>query len=233
MHPVMSRNTRLLQILQLLRVLPAPVKAGDLAQETGVSLRSIYRDINVLRAMGAIIDGAAGFGYTLVEDPAMPPMMFSPDEMEALVLGLREVRAVGDPVLAAAAENALGKLRASLPERLRQPFEHAGLYAKRFHARPEITVDMAALRRAIRTEMALDIRYGDAQGQETQRRIWPLGIVFMDTALVLAAWCELRGALRAFRIDRVREMRGCGKSFRPRRAPLLRQFFEQNKRDAG
>jgi len=114
-------------LMQLFRSLPAPVKAHVLAHETGVSLRSVYRDIETLRGMGAIIDGAAGYGYTLIEDPTQPPMSFSQDEIEALVLGLREVQAVADPVLAAAAQNALVKLRASLPDSQRSQLARQAL----------------------------------------------------------------------------------------------------------
>ena len=60
----MARSDRLLQLMQCLRTL-------------GVSPRTIYRDIDALRRSGALIDGEAGYGYTLQEDPALPPMMFS------------------------------------------------------------------------------------------------------------------------------------------------------------
>ena len=90
--------------MQVLRTMPAPIKASDLADQMEVSLRTVYRDIDSLRAAGAMIDGEAGYGYTLVDDPALPPMMFTVDEIEALVLGLKEVQASADPVLANAAD---------------------------------------------------------------------------------------------------------------------------------
>lgn len=213
--------------MQLLRTLPQPVLARDLAQELGMSKRSIYRDIDSLRTTGAVIDGEAGFGYTLVEDPALPPMMFSRDEMEALVLGLREVREVADPVLADAANNALSKLKACLPERMRQQFEHASLHVKRFHERPEITIDITAIRQAMRDEVAIDIDYSDKDQNGTRRRVLPLTIVFMDNVLVLGAWCQLRKDFRAFRMDRIIKAENTNESFRPRRVPMLRDYFER------
>ena len=99
----MSRTHRLFQLMQALRSLPAPVTAAQLAYATGVSPRTLYRDIDTLRELGAVIDGEAGFGYTLIEDAHLPPLGFKDDELEALVLGLREVAAVGDPALAEAA----------------------------------------------------------------------------------------------------------------------------------
>lgn len=223
----MAKSDRLLQLMQCLRTLPPPVKAQALSDELGVSLRTIYRDVDTLRRSGALIDGEAGYGYTLQEDPALPPMMFSRDEMEALVLGLREVVQVADPVLAKAAENALSKLKASLPERMRSEFEHAVLYAKRYYCRPVITIDIEAFRHATRTEQVIEIDYVDAEETPTQRSIQPLAIVFFDRSLVALAWCELRQDYRSFRIDRIRKMTVTERSFRPRRVAMLRDYLDR------
>ena len=218
-----------MQLMQLFRSLPAPIRAQTLADETGVSLRSVYRDIEALRSMGAVIDGATGYGYTLIDDPALPPMSFSPDEIEALVLGLREVKAVADPVLARAAQDALVKLRASLPASQRSLLEHASLHAKRFHARPEIGIDVAQLRAAIRTEKVIRIQYTDQNDAKTERDIYPLGIVFLESTLVLASWCALRQDFRTFRLDRIRKFFETEQSFRPHRVALLREIFAKFK----
>lgn len=223
----MAKSDRLLQLMQCLRTFPAPVKAQALSQELDVSLRTIYRDIDSLRRSGALIDGEAGYGYTLQEDPALPPMMFSRDEMEALVLGLREVVQVADPVLARAAENALSKLKASLPARMRAEFEHAVLYAKRFYCRPEISIDIEVLRHATRNEQVIEIDYTDAEENRTLRHIQPLAIVFFDRSLVVMAWCELRADYRSFRIDRIIDLTVTDRSFRPRRVPMLREYLDR------
>ncbi|MEL6860534.1 MAG: YafY family protein [Pseudomonadota bacterium] len=223
----MAKSDRLLQLMQCLRTFSPPVKAQALSDELGVSLRTIYRDIDSLRRSGALIDGEAGYGYTLQEDPALPPMMFSRDEMESLVLGLREVVQVADPVLAKAAENALSKLKASLPERMRAEFEHAVLYAKRFHCRPEISIDIEALRHATRSEYVIEIDYVDGDENRTLRTVQPLAIVFFDRSLVVMAWCELRKDYRSFRIDRIERMTVLERSFRPRRVPMLREYLDR------
>ena len=213
--------------MQLLRLLSPPVQASQLADELNVSLRTIYRDIDALRASGAIIDGAAGYGYSLVEDTAMPPMLFNIDETEALVLGLREVIEVADPVLADAARNALAKLAASLPDRLSRQMQNSVLSAKRFHDRPKITIDVAALRKAARDEQAVHIHYADAKGAETSRTIWPLSLVFMDHTLMLLAKCQMRQGFRAFRADRITQLATTDQFFRPHRTSLLRDFLAE------
>ncbi len=143
---VMAKSGRLLEMMQLIRTLPAPVTAEQLAQELNTSVRTAYRYIENLRGAGAVIDGEAGYGYTIVEDPAMPPMMFNADEIEALVLGLREVQQIGDPVLAKAAENVLSKVNASLPKRVQAQLQNAVLRARKFPRRQPIEIDMAKLR---------------------------------------------------------------------------------------
>lgn len=182
--------------------------------------------------MGAVIDGAAGYGYTLIDDPALPPMSFSQDEIEALVLGLREVQAVADSVLAAAAMSALGKLRASLPVSKRQQLEHASLHAKRFHSRPEIGIDVAKLREAVRAERVIHIVYVDNKNAKSERNIYPLGIVFLESTLVLASWCLLRQSFRTFRLDRIKHFAETGQSFRPKRVPLLREIVAKFKAES-
>ena len=123
----MTRTHRLFQLMQALRDSPPPAIASNLAQALEVTPRTIYRDIDALRSLGAVIDGAAGFGYTLIEDAAMPPLSFSNDELEALVLGLREVGQVGDPALVQASRSALSKLRARLPAAQANRLQHAVL----------------------------------------------------------------------------------------------------------
>jgi len=225
----MSKATRLIQLLHELRMHSPPVTAHTLAQAMTVSERTIYRDIDALRAAGAVIDGEAGFGYTLTEDPALPPQMFSHDEIEALVLGLREVREIADPALAKAAESALAKLRATLPDRLKSRLEHAVLYAKRFHDRPEIKIDPAEIRKAAWEEVALDISYVDQHDRATHRRVYPLSIIYFDQTLVLLAWCCLRQADRMFRLDRIEAAVATDESFRPKRVPPLRDAIARIK----
>ena len=210
--------------MQALRSLPPPATAEQLADELSVSMRTIYRDIDSLRGLGAVIDGAAGFGFTLIEDASLPPLGFDEEEIEALVLGLREVMAVGDPSLANAAQNAFSKLRARLPAKQAHRLEHAVLTATRFERPPSPGIDAKALRRAAWEERTIRFDYTDASGSPTQRSADPLSIVFMQASHCLMAYCHLREDFRVFRLDRMQNLDVTDGSFRPRRVPLLREF---------
>lgn len=220
----MARADRLFRLLDLMRRLPPPITAARLAAETGVSPRSVYRDVEALRAAGALIDGEAGFGYRLTEDPALPPQSFDRLELEALLMGLAEVRAVGDPALAEAAAGAQAKLIAALPERRQRQAHHAALMVYRYGRRPPLPVDPGLLRQAVWDETAVEIAYRDREGRQTERRVWPLALVYLDHALELLAWCRLREDFRRFRVERMERAAGTAESFRPRRAPLLRRY---------
>ncbi len=220
----MARSDRLFRLLTAIRMLPQPVTAARLAGETGVSERTLYRDIEALRAGGAIIDGAAGVGYTLTEDPALPPQMFSRVEIEALVLGLAEVRHMGDPALAKAAEVAMSKITATLPERVQRQAVHAVSRSIRFSPRKAVPAHIALLREAAWEEREVIMRYCDMNGSQTERRIWPLSIVYFDNALMCMGWCLLRQDFRRFHLDRMADVALTGISFRPRRVPMLRDY---------
>lgn len=220
----MTRIHRLFQLMTSLRRLPAPVRAAELSEEMNVSLRTIYRDIDALRELGAVIDGEAGFGYTLAEDAALPPLGFEDDELEALVLGLRDVAVIGDPALAKAATTALAKLTARVPPKQAHRLQHAILDARRWNRPAPPRIDVAKLRTATWAEETVEIDYIDGKGQRTVRTVDPLGIVYMQDTNMLLAYCHLRQAFRAFRLDRMEALRLTGRSFRPRRVPMLRDY---------
>lgn len=221
----MSRPDRLFRLLQALRDLPAPVTAARLAEETGVSVRSIYRDIDSLRAAGAEIGGERGFGYCLVEDGTLPPQMFRRIEIEALVLGMAEVRQTGDPELARAAASVLAKVVATLPQARQQQVVHAVSQVYRPALRyPEVPC-LPGIREACWREEALVIAYRDKDDQPSKRTIWPLAVVYLEQKLMVLSWCCLREDFRMFRPDRIQSAVPTGTSFRPRRVGLLRSYI--------
>jgi len=225
----MPRSDRLFRLLTALRALPQPVTAARLADETGVSPRTLYRDIDALRAGGALIDGAAGFGYTLTEDPALPPQMFTRLEVEALVLGLAEVRLAGDPALTRASDAALAKIIATLPERVQRQAIHTAQQVYRFEGRPPAPPHLAVIREACWDERALDIDYRDRYDTQTRRRIWPLSVVFLDRTLMCLAFCTLRQDFRRFNLGAMSAVTPTDIFFRPRRVAMLREFVKQLK----
>ena len=153
--------------------------------------------------------------------------MFTRLEVEALVLGLAEVRLAGDPALAKAAEAALAKITATLPERVQRQAIHAVQQTYRFEKRPAAPAHLAQIREACWDERALDITYQDRSGSQTRRRVWPLSVIFLDRTLMLLAWCTLRHGFRRFHLGSMSNITPTTESFRPRRVPLLREFLAE------
>jgi predicted DNA-binding transcriptional regulator YafY len=195
-----------------------------------VSERTIYRDIDSLRAAGARIEGEAGVGYTMAEDPALPPQTFTQIEIEALTLGLADVTQRGDSDLAQAAQDALTKILATLPERQQRQAAHAANLVQLFNTPATPTIDMTLLREAMWAEEALDIGYTDLKNAQTERRIYPLALSYHDRSVMLLAWCCKRQDFRSFHVTRITRYGTTGESFRPRRVALLREFVDQLRR---
>ena len=168
----MARSERLLALLQALRRRRRPVSGRVLADELGVSLRTLYRDIASLQGQGAEIEGEAGLGYVLKPGFWLPPLMLSGEEIEALVLGARWVGARTDESLALAAHDAIAKISAVLPPRLREDVEASTLIVPPSEAPGAATLDLAPIRAAIRAERKLAVEYCDAHRAKTERTIW-------------------------------------------------------------
>lgn len=198
----MSRSERLLDLIQILRRHRHPVAAQTLADELQVSLRTVYRDIATLQYQGASIDGEAGIGYVLRPGFMLPPLMFSEDEIEALVLGSRWVARNGDSRLSAAARNALARIGAVLPADLIEHLD-SGLLIGPSAPVPAGDAELVTIREAIRGQWRLLVTYRDERGSETRRTIWPIALGFFERLRVMVAWCELREGFRHFRVDRV------------------------------
>ncbi len=200
----MNKSTRLLKLMQTLRGHRKAVTAERLAERMGVSVRTVYRDIQALVELGASIEGSAGVGYMLRSGFFLPPLMFSDDEIEALVLGARWVQGQGDADLAGAADSALVKIATASPRDLRERIAEIGLWAPRPAVNPRVSPVLGAVREAIRTERKLLLDYEDGTQRASERVIWPIVLAFFEGARVVAAWCELRGDFRHFRVDRIR-----------------------------
>ncbi|WP_445678477.1 helix-turn-helix transcriptional regulator [Radicibacter daui] len=199
----MRRADRLFQIIQILRRSTRPVTAAALAAEIEVSKRTIYRDIADLIGQRVPIAGEAGFGYLLAEDYSMPPLMLTPDEIEAVVLGAQWVAGRGDKTLSLAAADVIAKIAAVIPAELRPFIAEPSVGVKPGGAGPEELIDITDLRRAIREGRKLRLIYRAENGEETQRIIWPVILGYSEAVRLIVAWCELRQGFRHFRTDRV------------------------------
>ncbi|ALM50869.1 helix-turn-helix transcriptional regulator [Halomonas huangheensis] len=198
----MSRTTRLFILMQTLRRHRFPVSGQALAAELGISLRTLYRDIAELKALGADIDGETGVGYILKPGLLLPPLMFSESELDALALGLKWVEQRADGELAGSASDVLAKVAAVVPGELRLRMDDSALLVGAGASLP-VTVDLSLLHRAVREERKLRIEYQDVGGNATSRTLWPCVIAFFESVCVVAAWCELREDFRHFRVDRI------------------------------
>ncbi len=227
----MAKTERLFAVIDTLRRHRSPVTAAQLAREQGVSLRTLYRDVQTLQCLGAPIDGEAGIGYLLRPGFFLPPLMFSREELEALVLGARWVEAQADDELGEAAKNALGKIAAALPDNLRDRIEDNGLWPIPIRKKGESVPILKLIRQAMRQEKALAMRYEDQAGNSSERNIWPTLLAYFEGKQIIAAWCCMRGAFRHFRVDRVISLTPTESPFGKPRRVLAREWRVQWERE--
>jgi predicted DNA-binding transcriptional regulator YafY len=220
----LSRAQRLLDLIQVLRGHRRAVAGAVLAEELNISLRTLYRDIEALKAQGAHIDGEAGVGYVLRPGFMLPPLMFSEEEIEALVLGSRWVSERADGLLGKAARNVLAKIGAVLPDDLRDSIDASGLLIGPGQPIAAGDAELAAIRKAIRSERKTQIVYSDEQASATERAIWPFALAFYDRVRVVVAWCELRQGYRHFRTDRITALDVTPDRYPRRRAALMKEW---------
>ena len=225
----MRRADRLFQIVQYLRG-GRLTTAALLAEKLEVSERTIYRDIADLIGSGVPVEGEAGVGYVMRAGYDLPPLMFTQDEITALVAGARLIRAWGGLQMAAAAEEALVKINAVLPEPARDRADRVQVHAMHFGTMAdEVRATLDRVEAAINARRWLDVIYEDEDGKQSQRRLRPLGLYFWGKVWTLVAWCELREDFRNFRVDRFAELSE-GDSFREERDKSLRAFYDRQNR---
>jgi len=221
------RAERLLALMQCLRRYRRPVSGARLAEELGVSLRTLYRDIASLRAHGANIGGEPGMGYVLGPGFLLPPLMFTATELEALMLGTRWVARRTDSELAQDARSALAKIAAVLPDDLRRGLDDPSLLIGTSDDALDGRTLLPVLRQAIRQETKLSIQYRDQQDRTSARVVWPFALGFFERVRILVAWCELRQETRHFRVDRLCSVNILPERYPQRRRTLLKRWREQ------
>jgi predicted DNA-binding transcriptional regulator YafY len=227
----MRRADRLFQIVQRLRRRGAVVTAAALARELEVSERTIYRDVADLVASGVPIAGEAGVGYRLPRGAFdLPPLMFTEEEIEALVLGARVVESWADPALARAAADVLAKVEVVLPPALRERIAGATLFAPNLREREVVGDRLTTLRAAVRERRKIRLAYVDRDGLPTARTVWPLGLFYWGLTWTTGAYCELRDGFRNFRLDRITQLEVTDDLFTPTPGRTLQDLFDYYRR---
>lgn len=215
-------------LMDALRSYRRPVTAARLAEDLSVSVRTIYRDVQTLVELGAPLEGEAGLGYVLRSGFFLPPLMFSEDELEALVLGARWVQRQGDAGLTQAAANALSKIATASPADLRDNMANMGLWAASFAQEPVNNLALGPIREAIRRQHKLSISYRDERGSATERLIWPIALAFFEGKRLVIGWCELRSGFRHFRCDRINQLTATRQRYPEHRSVLLQTWRREN-----
>lgn len=209
----MRRADRLFLLIHALRGRRTALPAHRLADTLGVSVRTVYRDVADLQRSGVPIEGEAGIGYLLRKGSDIPPLMFNADELEALVVGMRFVRAFAGARLAGAARAAMLKIDAVLPPELRQRTERSRVFAPDFGQRDVLKPRLDMLHAAVLVREVITLTYRDEHGEASQREIEPLCLAFWGQSWTLGAWCRLRGGFRNFRPDRIEALAPTGETF--------------------
>jgi Predicted transcriptional regulator len=211
----MRRADRLFLIINALRGRRTALRARQLAETLGVSLRTVYRDVADLQLSGVPIEGEAGVGYVLRKGSDIPPLMFTADELESLVVGTRFVRAFAGVKLAAGAQTALMKIEAVLPPELRERSARTRIYAPvwRDEHKLAFAVRIDRLHAAIEARQVLQLAYRDEAGSVSTREVEPLCLAFWGGKWTLGTWCRLREDFRNFRPDRIDELAETGELF--------------------
>jgi len=197
------RADRLFEIIQILRTAQQPVTAEMLAHRLEVTVRTVYRDITVLQGQRVPIVGEAGVGYVMRAGFDLPPLMFTSDEVEAIVVGLGLLKRTGDTGLQDAAKRVSSKISSVLPDHGRKSIDTSTLHVSDRGACAPSSISLSDVRAAIREEREIALTYGDANGSNTKRTIQPIAVLYFVEVVVIAAWCKLRKDFRHFRADRI------------------------------
>jgi predicted DNA-binding transcriptional regulator YafY len=224
-----SRAERLLTLIEEFRRHRRPVSGVDLARISGISIRTLYRDIASLRALGAGIEGEPGIGYILRSGFLLPPIMFTVEEVDALILGSRWVSDRADKPLAVAARKAMARLTAVMPNELVDRIEAQYLVVGPREQALQETIDMTIVRRAIHHERKLHIQYRDTAGKNSERIIWPFLLSYFEGGRLISAWCELRESIRHFRTDRIASLAEMPARYPRRRHDLIKLGREMDR----
>jgi predicted DNA-binding transcriptional regulator YafY len=229
--------TRLITLIMLLQRQPNQ-KAAALADELGVSVRTLHRYFGMLDEMGIPIYAQRGpqGGFSLVRGYKLPPLIFTPEEAVAIYLGTSLVSQVWDQLYREPAQGAMAKLDNVLPEEQRGEIAWArrSLVARDMHRTNPSAVSpmLEKLRQAARQQCQVEISYqGSSTETISQRLVDPFALVYRSGWWYLVAFCHLRQALRTFRLDRIRKLVLLSRTFQKPEDFDVHAYLENNFKD--
>ncbi len=226
----MRRADRLFQIVQHLRGRRLTT-AAQLASWLQVSERTVYRDIRDLSISGVPVEGEAGVGYRLRPGFDLPAIMFTLDEVEALVAGARMIESWAGPALGSHARSAIAKIALALPPNRREEIERTRLFAPGFLVPPNAIAGLETARQAILQHRKLTFDYLDKAALASARTIHPLALNFWGATWSIVAWCESRKDFRVFRLDRVTNLQLTPDTFDELPGQTFADFLETVRRE--
>jgi predicted DNA-binding transcriptional regulator YafY len=229
----MNRIDRLTAILIHLQTKKI-VKAEEIADRFGMSLRTVYRDVKALMEAGVPIGSEAGKGYFIVDGYHLPPVMFTQDEASSMLLAGKLVDKMADKSVRGAYESAMHKIKAVLNEsekdHLQNLESHIEVFLRsRFEVKDREEFPdhfMTDIQRAVAKKEVLRIDYSNNEEELTQREVEPIGIFYYSMAWHLIGWCRLRNGYRDFRADRIKALVSTGQSFEGRNLISLKEYFQ-------
>ncbi|MFN9322763.1 MAG: helix-turn-helix transcriptional regulator [Holosporales bacterium] len=221
----MRKIDRLFEIIQLLRGQRLRT-AAMISEKLGVSVRTVYRDIQGLMAAGVPIEGEPGMGYVIRQPLELPPLHFTPLELRAIQLGISMVKAVADDEVSACAQEVAIKLRDVLPSSLwDNNYSPAGYVY--FSSDGKTKEFLKKMRHAIDNNKKISFFYGDEHGHQTSRTVRPLGLEYWGKVWTLTAWCELRNDFRVFRLDRLQSLALLQECFASEKGKTYRDYLSR------
>lgn len=197
-----------------------------------MSERTVYRDVRDLQLSGVPIEGEAGVGYALRRGSDIPPLMFTRDELEALVIGARMVQAWTGPHMAISARQALTKIAAILPEELKRRSRTSRVFAPPVEGHAAVAGRLDDLYEALKSHRVVQIDYRREDGQASERAVRPLCLAYWGPVWTLGAWCEARNDFRNFRLDCIEGFRMLDRTFAETPEISLAAFLDSDKGDA-
>ena len=231
----MTKAERLFALTLLLRSRRTAITAEAMAELMQVSPRTVYRDVQSLIMAGVPVMGEPGVGYLIRPGNHLPPLIFTPDEVQALIVGSRMVQAFTDKDLAQGARSAELKIRSVLTEPLKRYAEQQPYRVPILERDDPLREKHGRLRRACEQHRKIRVLYQDEKQLQSERILWPLAMIGWSGRWTLLAWCELRWDYRNFRFDRVESLEELEDHFAPTEEISLANYLRHivGVRDSG